>query len=87
MKAATSAHYQCTLNGEVIFWEPSTRDFMAFSIASRKTRKVQDYKIPSYQDVQEGVILSSDRKKIESGVKMNGKWDYQTLDLKPALLK
>jgi hypothetical protein len=87
MKAAASAHYQCTRNGDVIYWEPTTRDFMAFSIADQKTRKVPEYKVPGHQDVGEAVILSSDRKAIESGVNVNGKWNYKTLDLKPNLLK
>jgi|GEM_PF-3444747 len=86
MKAAASAHYQCTRNGEVIYWEPTTRDFMAFSIAGQKTRKVPGYKIPGYQDVGEAVILSSDRKALEGGIKVDGKWNYKTLDLKPDLL-
>jgi hypothetical protein len=87
MKAAASAHYQCTRNGEVIYWEPITRDFLAFSIADQKTRKVPEYKVPGHQDIGEAVILSSDRKAIESGVNVNGKWNYKTIDLKTNLLK
>ena len=45
VKAAVSAHYQCTRNGEVIYWEPSTREFMAFSIAARTTRKAPEFKV------------------------------------------
>ncbi len=54
VKAAVSAHYQCTRNGEVIYWEPSTRDFMAFSIASRTTRTATEFKVPGYEDVTQG---------------------------------
>ncbi len=82
VKAAVSAHYQCTRNGEVIYWEPSTRDFMAFSIAGRTTRKAQEFKVAGYEDVAKGVILSSNRKGLEFGVKVNGQWKYELLDLK-----
>ena len=81
LKAALSAHYQCVRNGEVIYWEPSTRDFMAFSISGRTIRKAPEFKVPSYEDVTKGVILSSDRKGLEFGVKVNGQWKYESLDL------
>jgi len=86
-KVAASAHYECARNGEVIYWEPATRDFMAFSIAHRTTRKAPEYKTPGYVDVTEGVILSSDKKALEFGVKVSGRWNYELLDLKPNLLK
>ena len=79
--AAVSAHYQCTRNGEVIYWEPSTREFMAFSITGRTTRKATEFKVAGYEDVTKGVILSSDRKELEFGVKANGQWKYESLDL------
>jgi hypothetical protein len=87
VKAAVSAHYQCTRNGEVIYWEPSTRDFMAFSITHRTTRKATEFKVPAYEDVTQGVILSPDQKGLEFGVKVNGQWKYESLDLKPSGLK
>jgi len=87
VKAAVSAHYQCTRNGEVIYWEPSTRDFMAFSIANRTTRTATEFKVPDYEDVTQGVILSSDQKGLEFGVKANGQWKYESLDLKSGELK
>jgi hypothetical protein len=87
IKAAASAHYQCTRSGEVIYWEPSTREFMAFSIADHRTRKAPEFKVPGYEDIDKSVGLSPDRKALESGVKVNGQWKYETLDLKPGLLK
>jgi hypothetical protein len=87
MKAAVSAHYQCTRNGEVIYWEPSTRDFMAFSIDGRTTRKALEFKVTNYEDVTGGVNLSTDRKGLEFGVKVNGLWKYEPLDLKPEGLR
>jgi hypothetical protein len=86
-RAALSAHYQCTRNGEVIYWEPSTRDFMAFSITNRTTRTAREFKVPGYEDVTQGVILSSDQKGIEFGVKVNGQWKYESLDLETSRLK
>jgi hypothetical protein len=86
-KAAVSAHYEGTKNGEVIYWEPSTRDFMAFSIANRTTRKAPEFKVAGYQDVTRGVILSSDQKGLQFGVKVNGQWKYEPLSLAPGELK
>jgi len=86
-KVASSAHYECVRNGEVIYWEPSTRDFMAFSVINRTTRKDPTFKEPGYEDVTKGVILSSDRKALEYGDKVDGQWKYERLDLKPNLLK
>ena len=86
MEAAVSAHYQCTRNGEVIYWEPSSREFMAFSIATRQTRKAPEFKVPGYEDIVNSVILSSDRKGLEFGVKVNEQWRYEWLDLKPEQL-
>jgi hypothetical protein len=60
---------------------------MAFSIANRTTRKATEFKVPSYEDVTHGVILSSDQKGLEFGVQVNGEWKYQLLDLKSAELK
>ena len=87
MKAGASAHYECTRNGEVIYWEPSTRDFMAFSISNRTTRKAAEVKVAGFEDVTQGVILSSDRKGLEFGTKVNGQWKYESVGLDPSELK
>ena len=87
VKAAVSAHYEGTRNGEVIYWEPSTRDFMAFSILHRTTRKAPEFKVTGYQDVTKGVILSSDQKGLEFGVKVNGQWKYEPVGLEASRLK
>lgn len=79
MKAASNSHYERMIGGEVIYWEPSTRDFMAFSPRTKKTRKAPEYKIPPYQDVSVGVILASDRKSLEYGVKTGDQWRYEPL--------
>ena len=60
---------------------------MAFSITNRTTRKDPTFKVPGYEDVTRGVILSSDRKALEYGAKVDGQWKYERLDLKPHLLK
>ena len=87
MKAAVSAHYECTRNGEVIYWEPSTRDFMAFSISNRTTRKAAEFKVAGFEDVTKGVILSSDGKGLEFGTKLNGQWKYESVGLDATELK
>jgi hypothetical protein len=85
VKAASSAQYDNTLNGEVIYWEPSTCEFMAISIAKEKTRREPGYKKPVYQNPQQAAILSSDRKAIEISLNLNGQSSYQRLDLRTDL--
>ena len=60
---------------------------MGFSITTRTTRKATEFKVPGYEDVTQGVILSSDQKGLEFGVKVNGQWKYESLDLEPNGLK
>jgi hypothetical protein len=50
-------------------------------------REKNSDKVPGYEDVTQGVILSSDRKALECGAKVDGQWKYERLDLKPNLLK
>jgi len=87
VKVAATAHYQCVRNNEVIYWEPTTRDFMAYSITNRTTRKAAEFKVAGYKDVDTGITLSSDRKALEIGVKVEGQWKYQRLELSLDLLK
>jgi len=82
-KVASSAHYECVQNGEVIYWEPTTRAFMAFSIANQQTRQAPEFKVHGFEDVTEGVILSSDHRGLQLGEKVAGQWNYRPLDLKP----
>jgi hypothetical protein len=49
--------------------------------------KAPTFKVPGYEDVTRGTIVSSDRKALESGAKVDGQWKYERLDLKPQLLK
>jgi hypothetical protein len=82
LKVATSNHYERVRNGEVIYWMPDTRDFMAFSLSTRNTRVLPGYKTPPYAgDVSRGVNLAPDRKSIQYGVKLGGSWQYQPLPL------
>jgi hypothetical protein len=87
LKAAASAHYEKTLNGEVIYWEPTKREFMAFSIASREVHELPRYKVSGYADVREGVILSSDRKCLQFGVKVGDQWHYEATGLTAEMLR
>jgi hypothetical protein len=87
VKVAASAHYQVTRNGEVIYWEPSTREFMAFSLPRRTTRRAPEFKVAEHKDVRTGVIRSSDRRDLEYGVKVNDQWKYEPLGLEIGQLK
>ena len=86
-KVATSAHYECTRNGEVIYWESSTRTFMAFSLTTSQTRPAPEFKVRSFEDVTQGAGLTNDRRGIEIGEKVAGQWNYHPLDLKPETLR
>lgn len=84
LKVADSKHFEEVANGEVIYWDPETRDFFAFSPASRSTRVLPDYKQKSkLKDITEGVSLSRDRQHIEFGTKTGDQWTYKALPLKP----
>jgi hypothetical protein len=87
VRAAASTHYRCVRNGEVIYWEPTTRAFMAFDITNRVTRKATEYKEAGYKNVDAGVTLSSDRKSLEFGVKAEGQWQSRQLELSLDTLK
>jgi hypothetical protein len=41
LKVAASNHYERVRNGEVIYWMPDTRDFMAFSLSTRHARALR----------------------------------------------
>ena len=84
---AKSSHYECVIEGEVYYWDPSTRKFMAFDIKSQKTRIAPEYKIKEFKDVKIGVILSSDYTGIQYGAKTNNTWNYTALPLKADDLK
>jgi hypothetical protein len=83
LKAAVSAHYECTKNGELIYWDPATRTFLGYSISTHQTRTLAGYKQPGYQDVTKGVIVGSDRRHLELGDKFNGEWHYRPLEVTP----
>lgn len=84
LEVAASNHYEKVENGEVIYWDPDTRDFLAFSLSDRTTRVLPDYRHPPYRDVTEGVSLSRDKQQIEYGKKTGGQWSYTALTVKPA---
>ena len=87
LKAASSALYERTRDGEVIYWEPSTRSFKAFSIATGQTRAMPDFRSVGYQDVTQGVSLASDRRTLQLGQKIDGQWNYRPVDIKTDKLK
>lgn len=85
--AARSSHYECVIKGEIYYWEPSTRKFMAFDIKTQMTRIAPEYKVKEFKDVYIGVILSSDFTGLQYGTKTNDVWSYTTLRLKADDLK
>ena len=81
LKVVASAHYKGVHQGEVIYWEPATRAFMAFSLANRTTRPATEFQEPGYVDVVTGVTLTSDRKGLQFGTNLADQWQYQPLEL------
>ena len=80
-KVVASDHYKGVHHGELIYWEPATRAFMAFSIVNRTTRSAPEFREPGYVDVVTGVSLAADRKGLEFGRKVADQWQYQPLAL------
>lgn len=80
-KVVASDHYKGVHHGELIYWEPATRDFMAFSIANRTTRAATEFREPGYVDVVTDISLSTDRKELQFGRKVADQWHYQPLAL------
>lgn len=87
LKVAAASLYETVRNGEVIYWIRATRQFRAFSLSTHQTRPAPEFKFADYVDVTEGVILSANQKGLEYGVKVNGVWQYQPIELTPQKLK
>ncbi len=87
LKVAACNHYERVEQGDVIYWMPDTREFMAFSLVERTTRVLPNYRTPPYQDVTRGASLTSDRQGLQYGEKVNGQWSYQPLAMDPSKLK
>jgi hypothetical protein len=81
LKVAASSHYETVRNGEVIYWVNETRQFKAFSLSTHRTRPAPEFRYAEYVEVTEGAALSADRKGLEYGVKLNGFWQYQPIEL------
>jgi len=87
LKVAAASLYETVRNGEVIYWIRATRQFRAFSLITHQTRPAPEFRYADYVDVTEGVILSANQKGLEYGVKVNGVWQYQPIELAPHKLK
>lgn len=87
VKVTNSGLYECTREGEVIYWEPSSRTFKGFSIVTGQTRELPNYRTAANEDVTHGVIVSSDRRGLQVGEKVAGQWNYRPLEIKPGTLK
>lgn len=82
LRVAASHHFERVFGEDVIYWDLDTREFRAFSLATRKTRVLTDYKTPPYQDnITRGVSLTADRQMLEYGIKSPEGWDYRPLEL------
>ena len=87
LKVAAASLYETVRSGDVIYWVRDTRQFQAFSLSSHQTRPAPEFRYADHVDVTEGLILSADRKRLEYGVKANGAWQYQPIELTPQMLK
>ncbi|MFC1735339.1 hypothetical protein ACFL1X_04430 [Candidatus Hydrogenedentota bacterium] len=83
--AAASRFYERVVDGEVIYWVLETRKYIAFNIETGVTRQATEYKVPPYEDVTKGVLISRDKQYLEFGTRKNGKWNYEPLPLAPEM--
>ena len=85
LKVSATAHFETVINGEVLYWVPTTRQFRAFSIFTRQTRAAPEFRRADHVEVAEKVILSADQKGLEYGVKAGGVWRYLPVELTPRM--
>ena len=79
--AGESAHYQQTVNGDVIYWKPQDRQYYAFSIEKGKTRLLEGYRIPEQERVMQGVSVGNSGVNLEIGILGNNGWQYTPLPI------
>jgi len=79
--AGASAHYQETVNGEVVYWDHKDRQYYAFSIQKNITRRLKGYSIPASKQVTEGVSVGSSGASVDFGVRTNSVWHYKPLPI------
>jgi len=86
VKVAATAHYEEYSDGEVIYWQPDTRQFFAFRVSDKTTRRISRHNPPPLKDATAGVNLSGDRKSLEYGTKKGDQWEYVPLGLTADML-
>jgi len=79
--AGASAHYQETLEGDVIYWRPEDRKHYAFNIHTGSTRLLENYRTPAMKHVSEGVNVGLIGASVDMGVETNGVWTYTPLPI------
>ncbi len=81
LQAATTAHYQTTSNGEVFYWEPIARKFLAYSIATHGVREAPQFRVSTYADEGERARVSSNHKGLEYVVRNGDQWQIKPFEL------
>ena len=82
--AAATAHYERTVNGEVIYWNHADRQYYAFSVKAGTTRILENYRVPETQQITEGASIGDGGASLEFGVRTNGVWQYRALPVDAA---
>ena len=54
-----SAHYQKTVTGEVVYWNPEDRQHYAFNIEKNAARGLKRHRIPKRQQAREGASVNT----------------------------
>ncbi len=83
LHAGTSAHYQKTLGRDVIYWNPSDRQYYAFHMDDKTTRRLEGYRPPTMTQVTEGARVGSLGTTVDVGIRTQGTWHYQPLPITP----
>ena len=79
LHAATSAHYQKTRGRDVIYWNPADRQYYAFQMDEKTTRRLDGYRPPQMVQVTEGSNVGSSGATVDVGIRTNGTWHYEPL--------
>lgn len=83
LRAGASSNYQDTVDGDVIYWNRSDREFHAFNVEKNETRKLAGYRHPAHDPVAEGASVGSGGSSVNFGVRTNGVWQYTPLPITP----
>lgn len=87
LKAAEGSIFEQISSGLVVYWNPADRSFYGFNAASGSTSRLDGYKVPAFTDQREGVSIGSAGADIEYGVKKEGRWFYEPLNISREKLK